>query len=196
MTGAETLQSKAGVRGDPEFVNVIPPGEYLSSYVFFTDPTYPETNLVITRVATAGGTFDDVTIDCGTGGGASPAGCRWGAAASTQYARFDLSTGDFAGVNGCNNGRHEIKSNTPFGLTVWGWGSEATGAILLGVRELRVPGGRQRAADQHRRRPADGPVIQAFFSSSSSQRATSLAASAFAWFSSCCRPATSEPRVA
>jgi hypothetical protein len=141
MTGAETLQSKAGVRGDPEFVNVIPPGEFLSSYVFFTDPTYPETNLVITRVATSGGTFNDVTMDCGTGGGVVTGWLPVGSSGKYQYARFDLSTGDFAGVNGCNNGRHEIKSNTPFGLTVWGWGSEATGAVYSEYVSYAYPAG-------------------------------------------------------
>jgi len=30
-----------------KFVNVIPPEEFMSRYVFFTDPTYPETHLVI-----------------------------------------------------------------------------------------------------------------------------------------------------
>ena len=42
-------------QGDPEFVNVIPPAEYLSSYVFFTDPTYPETDLVVVRTLGSGG---------------------------------------------------------------------------------------------------------------------------------------------
>ncbi|WP_441291518.1 IgGFc-binding protein [Sorangium sp. KYC3313] len=35
--------------GDPEFVNVVPAGQYLSRYIFFTDPTYPETNVVFLR---------------------------------------------------------------------------------------------------------------------------------------------------
>ena len=48
MTGAGPYNpDQTDGRGDPEFVNVIPPGEFLSSYVFFTDPTYPETNLVL-----------------------------------------------------------------------------------------------------------------------------------------------------
>ena len=33
----------------PEFVNVVPPGQFLPRYTFFTDPTYPETNLVVVR---------------------------------------------------------------------------------------------------------------------------------------------------
>jgi len=36
-------------------------------------------------------------------------------------------TGDFVGTGSCNNGRHEIKSTASFGVTVWGWGSAATG---------------------------------------------------------------------
>jgi hypothetical protein len=140
MTGAQTLQGGQGVRGDPEFVNVIPPAEYLSSYVFFTDPTYPETNLVLTRIKGPSG-FADVTMDCGTGGGVVTGWLPVGSSGIYEYALFDLSTGNFAGVNGCNNGRHEIKSNTPFGLTVWGWGSEATGAIYSEYVSYAYPAG-------------------------------------------------------
>jgi len=57
MTGAgsfDPAQNGTGTvadgRGDPEFVNVIPPGEFMQSYVLFADPTYPETNLVVIRV--------------------------------------------------------------------------------------------------------------------------------------------------
>ncbi|HWE30735.1 MAG TPA: IgGFc-binding protein, partial [Polyangia bacterium] len=37
MTGADQVNPPD--RGDPEFVNVLPPAQYLASYVFFTDPT-------------------------------------------------------------------------------------------------------------------------------------------------------------
>ncbi len=47
MTGGADVTP--GGRGDPEFVNVVPPAEYLASYVFFTDPTYSETNFVLVR---------------------------------------------------------------------------------------------------------------------------------------------------
>ena len=48
---------------------MLPPGQFMSKYVFFTDPTYPTTNLVLTRVAGPNG-FQDVTVDClGTVGG-------------------------------------------------------------------------------------------------------------------------------
>ena len=53
MTGCFTLPgnygSPVGCAGDPEFVNVIPPEQYLAGYTFFTDPTYPETHLVFVR---------------------------------------------------------------------------------------------------------------------------------------------------
>jgi hypothetical protein len=115
-------------RGDAEFVNVIPPGEYLNSYVFFTDPTYPETDLVIVRTKGSNG-FQDVTLDCaGTLTGWQPVGTS----GSYEYTRFDLVTGNFQGTGSCNNGRHEIKSTLPFGVTVWGWGSAATGEQGMG----------------------------------------------------------------
>lgn len=126
MSGADTVNpSESDARGDPEFVNVIPPQEYLTSYVFFTDPTYPETNLVLVRAKGTSG-FQNVTLDCaGTVGGWTAVGT------SGQYemARVDLSTGNFQGVGSCNNGRHEATSSAPFGLTVWGWGSAATGTL-------------------------------------------------------------------
>ena len=110
-------------RGDPEFVNVVPPAEYLSSYVFFTDPTYPETDLVVVRAKGAGGSFSDVTLDCaGVLGGWQQAG-----GSDYEYARVDLVRHDFQKQGGCDNGRHEIRSDAPFGLTVWGWGSADTG---------------------------------------------------------------------
>ena len=124
MTGCqEVSQDVSDCRGDPEFVNVIPPQQYLSSYVFFTDPTYPETNLVLVRNKTTSG-FKDVTLDCaGVIGGWQPAD----SAGKYEYTRIDLVRHDFEGQNGCDNGRHEIHSDAPFGLTVWGWGTAEAG---------------------------------------------------------------------
>lgn len=115
-------------RGDAEFVNVVPPAEYLDKYVFFTDPTYPETNLVLVRVKGPQG-FADVNLDCGgVLGGWQPLG----AAGRYQFTRFDLVRHNFAPQGNCNNGRHEISSKQPFGLTVWGWGSAETGSLGAG----------------------------------------------------------------
>ncbi|MEO8876374.1 MAG: IgGFc-binding protein [Polyangiaceae bacterium] len=122
-----------GGEGDPEFVNVITPSQYLPRYTFFTDPTYPETNLVITRVKDATlGAFPNVSLDCA---GTLSGWTDIGSSGKYQFTRIDLSHDDFAGVGACNNGVHTIVSNfdgnpvspTPaFGVTVWGWGSGRT----------------------------------------------------------------------
>lgn len=121
--------------GDPEFLNVVPPAQYLPQYTFFTDPTYPETNLVIVRVRDPQtNAMPDVTLDCaGVLGG-------WQAVGSSgvyEMTRADLSTGDFQGVGRCDNGVHTITATlavatgnpppTPLvGVTIWGWGNDVT----------------------------------------------------------------------
>ncbi|MEJ7734101.1 MAG: IgGFc-binding protein [Polyangiaceae bacterium] len=110
-----------GDAGDPEFVNVIPALQYLPNYVFFADPTYPETNLVVVRRKAGDGMFKDVTLDCaGVLTGWQPIG-----ATDYELTRFDLVRFDFAPQGNCDNGRREMKSDAPFGLTVWGWGTSA-----------------------------------------------------------------------
>ena len=117
MTGG---QNTGGI-GDPEWVNVVPAEQYLDKYVFFTDPTYSETNIVVVR-SKKDGAFADVTLDCaGVLGGWQPLGTDY------EFTRLDLVTGNFQNVGGCYNGRQEISSLNPFGVTVWGWGSPATG---------------------------------------------------------------------
>jgi hypothetical protein len=116
MTGWSHVPGNTGDLGDPEFVNIIPPQQYLESYVFFTDPTYANTNLVFVRQKSSGGTFNDVNLDClGIVSG-------WQAVGSGAYevAHLDLAVAG-AAVGACNNGRHQATSLTPFGLTVWGW---------------------------------------------------------------------------
>jgi hypothetical protein len=49
--------------GDEEYVNVIPAPQYLDRYVFFTDPTYSTTNLVLVRRKGPSG-FAPVNVDC------------------------------------------------------------------------------------------------------------------------------------
>ncbi|MDI1480845.1 IgGFc-binding protein [Polyangium sp. y55x31] len=119
MTGGGDFNSI----GDPEFVNVIPAQQYLSRYVFFADPTYPETNLVLVRSKAKDGTFKDVVLDCaGAIGGFQPLGLS----GNYEFARFDLVRGNFEKQGNCDNGRREIHSEAPFGLTVWGWGTSAS----------------------------------------------------------------------
>jgi hypothetical protein len=118
--------------GDAEWVNVVPVDQYLDRYVFFTDPTFPETNLVVVRKKLpATQAFADVTLDC------AGALSGWQPLGDLEYTRIDLVTGNYEPVNGCDNGRHEMTSAAPFAVTVWGWGgysehppwSGGTGAV-------------------------------------------------------------------
>ena len=113
--------------GDEEFTVLLPPGQFLSNYVFFTDPTYPTTNLVLTRVAGPSG-FQDVTIDClGVVTGWSPVG------SSTKYQVTDVDLLRAAIPSGtCSNGRHTAKSKAPFGVVVWGEDSYSSYAYPAG----------------------------------------------------------------
>ncbi len=129
MTGGTGFGSGVGGVGDPEFVNVVPPLQYLPRYTFFTDPTYPETNLVVVRARDAGsGQMPDVALDCtGVLAGWQPLGTS----GTYEFTRVDLSTGDFRGVGKCDNGVHVIASpsspsSARFGVTVWGWGNDVT----------------------------------------------------------------------
>jgi len=129
MTGALGIQNNINGDGDPEYVNTVPPEQYLSTYLFLTDPTYRNTHLVFTRKKTADGTFKDVRLDClGTLDG-------WqalGAAGKYEYTRADLVTNG-APNGGCNNGVHTAKSDAPFGLTVWGWDETVSYAYPAGM---------------------------------------------------------------
>jgi hypothetical protein len=130
MTGSEYGSSGYG---DPDMVINVPVQQYMSSYVFFADPSYPETNLVLVRSKLAG-TFRDVNLDClGVVGGWQPVG-------EYEWARVDLMTGDFQPVGGCSTGRHEISSEGPFGLWVWGWGTPNTSFFTANV-SYGYPGG-------------------------------------------------------
>jgi len=137
MTGCAALGNLNDCRGDPEFVNVVPPDQYLPAYTFFTDPTYSETNLVFTREK-LNGAFSDVTLDCaGTITGWQPVD----ASDTIEYARLDLVTGNFAPVANCNNGLHIATSAQPFGLVVWGWGSAATSPFVTTAVSYAYPAG-------------------------------------------------------
>jgi hypothetical protein len=106
--------------GDPDWVNLIPVEQYQDHYVFFTDPTYSETELVVVRNA-VDGAFADVTLDC-----AGPLVAWKPLGDGLEWTRVQLVTGNFKKVGNCANGRREMSSDNPFGVTVWGWGSDAT----------------------------------------------------------------------
>ncbi len=109
MTGGESNNDV----GDPEFVSLVPPQQFLRSYLFLTDPTYASTDLVFVRPLASDNTYHDVTLDC-----AGVIGPWFGiGGTSYQYARVSWSR---TGTNGCSNGVHKAFSTAPFGLTVWG----------------------------------------------------------------------------
>ncbi|MBI2395296.1 MAG: IgGFc-binding protein [Deltaproteobacteria bacterium] len=116
--GATAPGTSPGVQqllGDEEFVVMMPAGQFLSKYVFFTDPAYPTTNLAVTRVKTSSG-FADVKLGClGNLTGWKPVGTS---------GKYEVTTVDLvrAGVSvgSCTNGRHVAESAGPFGIVVWG----------------------------------------------------------------------------
>ncbi len=128
MAGSQWQQlSDSSGHGDVDFVISVPPDQYMSRYVFFTDPTYPETNLVVVRRRDQAGNFQDVELKCaGVLSGWQPVG-------DYEWTRADLSTGDFQAVGNCSNGRNEMSSKAPFGLWVWGWGTPLTSNFTANV---------------------------------------------------------------
>ncbi|MEM1029634.1 MAG: IgGFc-binding protein [Myxococcota bacterium] len=127
MSGCQVTGSP-GCIGDEEYVNTLPPAQFLRKYVFFTDPSYATTNLVVTRVRGSDGTFSDVTVDClGTLGGWQPVG----SAGEYEITSIDLQR-DGVPAPGCANGRQEATSEGTFGITVWGLDSFASYAYPAG----------------------------------------------------------------
>jgi hypothetical protein len=125
--------------GDEEWVNLVPPEQYLGRYVFFTDPTYATTSLVVTRVRAADG-FHDVVVPCvGTITTWSPVG----SAGKFEVAHIDLTRGGHP-IGQCNVSRHELTSTGKFGVTVWGtdWFASygyPAGGNLGSINQVHVP---------------------------------------------------------
>ncbi len=118
MTGAG--EQGEGGWGDADFVRMVPPQQYMTHYVFFADPTYPFTTLTVVRTKKEG-QFADVKLACmGNISGWQPVG-------NGDYEiAFVKLVDHFNGMNGCNNGVNTMDSSAPFGVWVWGWGSEDT----------------------------------------------------------------------
>jgi hypothetical protein len=135
MSGSQwPMLSNVTGYGDADFVISVPPQQYLSRYVFFADPTYPETNLVVVRSPNQAASFDDVTLDC------AGALTGWQPVGDYEWTRIDLVRHDFVGQGNCSTGRHEISSTSPFGLWVWGWGTPETKPSTSNV-SYGYPGG-------------------------------------------------------
>ncbi|HEY1956787.1 MAG TPA: IgGFc-binding protein [Polyangiaceae bacterium] len=126
--------------GDEDYVQMVPPAQFLASYVFYSDVTYSTTNFTVVRNKTSQG-FQDVTIDCvGTVTGWKPVD----AGDTYEYAWVDIVKGGVAQHNNCQNGPHTASSKGPFGITVWGEDSAASygypaGGNLSTINSVIVP---------------------------------------------------------
>jgi len=146
MTGGDgdsvTGKGGYGSLGDPEFVNVVPAGQYLNAYSFYADPTYSETSLVIVRAKTKG-EFKDVWLECaGNLADFQPIGTR----GEYEYRRVDLSRnygpGEKFGDKTCKTGVQRMRSEAPFTATLWGYDAYSSYAYPGGMahRKLVVTG--------------------------------------------------------
>jgi hypothetical protein len=109
--------------GDPEYVNLVPPEQYLNDYLFVTDPTYANTSLVFVRKKAPDGLFKDVTLQ-----GCMTPVTGWqplDAAGNFEIARI-MIVQNFQPVGTCKNGVQVAESEVPFGLTVWGYDQYAS----------------------------------------------------------------------
>ena len=125
-------------QGDPEFVNVAPAGQWLSSYSFYADPTYEETSLVVIR-GKHYGKFEDVWLECaGNLADFQPIGTR----GEYEYVRVDLSRdggpGQSFGDKTCRTGLQRMKSTGPFTATLWGWAFAASYAYPGGMATRKL----------------------------------------------------------
>ncbi|MBN9162181.1 MAG: hypothetical protein BGO98_11040 [Myxococcales bacterium 68-20] len=122
-----------GGTGDPEFVNVVPTGQYMSSYSFYADSTFSEHSLVIVRKKTHGD-FKDVWLECA---GNLPDWKPIDNAGQYEYGRVDLSRqfgpGDSFGDKRCTTGLQRMRSEGAFSATLWGWGAYASYAYPGGM---------------------------------------------------------------
>lgn len=139
MTGPMFSQATAD-DGDPEFTSVIPTEQYLGKYVFFVDPTYPNSQLVVVRSREEGKELQPVVLDCaGTLDGWAPLG----SSGKHEYTRLRLTKGGEPqpiGTGTCTVGRHEIESAGPIAVTVWGSGRHASYAYPGGAALRTING--------------------------------------------------------
>jgi hypothetical protein len=131
MSGSTTIAKGPGTDGygDPDVVRVVPAAQYLKRYVFFTDPTYPETNLVVVRKRGENG-FANVWLDCS---GDLDGWQAVGSQGVYEMTRVDLMRHDFEPQGSCSTGRREMTSTELFGVTVWGWGTTETTVLTRDV---------------------------------------------------------------
>jgi len=138
FAGAAGGWSSFGAEGDPEFVNVIPAGQYLSTYSFYADFSYRNTSLVVVRSKTRG-TFHDVWLECADNiTDFKPVGVR----GDYEWARVDLGTNGKPGLTTdagvCSFGLHRMRSEGAFTATLWGWDDYASYAYPGGLAQRKL----------------------------------------------------------
>ena len=143
MTG-EAFARAQGYQGDPEFVPVVPTEQYLGRYVFFADTSFPNSQLVVVRSREDDKAFEPVVLDCA--GGPLEGWAPVGTSGKHEFARVFLTKNgkpQAVGAGTCSTGRHEIHSNGPIAVTVWGtdqYGSYAYpgGAALRTINSVEL----------------------------------------------------------
>jgi len=122
-----------GGMGDPEFVNVVPTGQFMGAYSFYADPSFPEHSLVVVRKKTYGA-FKDVWLECA---GVLTDWKPIDAQGQYEYRRVDLSRtfgpGESFGESTCKTGMQRMRSEGAFSATLWGWGVAASYAYPGGM---------------------------------------------------------------
>jgi hypothetical protein len=111
--------------GDPDFVNVVPSDQFLDRYIFFVDHTYRDTTLTFVRRRTAAG-YHPVMLDCvGEVTDWMPLGNSGQYEFAWLYIIQERTPLRFSeGI--CNYGRHEVRSDGPFAVYVWGLDSDVS----------------------------------------------------------------------
>jgi hypothetical protein len=137
MTSCEASGTGGGsICGDTEFINAVPPDEYMSEYTVFAEPSYANATLVVTQDKGAG--YTDVTVDCLPGNHVVPSS-SWTEiqSANIRYATVPLRQ-DGSAVGACDAGVHVVKGLSPFGLTLWGLGDHTSYAYTpaMGTKTL------------------------------------------------------------
>lgn len=121
------------------WLNLVPTRQFLDHCVFFSEPTYATTNLVVVRQRGEAG-FQDVDLDClGTLGEWKPVGSQ----GTFEVAHVDLVRAGVP-VKNCAAARQVAHSEGRFGLTAWGTDCSASQGYPAGgdfgpINEVIVP---------------------------------------------------------
>ncbi len=138
MTGSNMSTTRLG---DPETAIVIPPAQWLDSYVFFSDSSFNLSAVFVIRRKHSG-EFRDVVLDCAgtlTGWKAVTADYEW---THAELSRFGAPVSYAEGT--CTDGAHRIRSDGPFSMTIWGISADASysypgGSAVRTITDVHLP---------------------------------------------------------